>query len=271
MRLTVVHRTVYRYTEPIRYAIQTLRLEPRPYEGLTVLNWRVEGGGPRPLPRFIDGLGNVVHCQTIDRPHIEATITVNGEVETRRDDGVVLGTVEPLPPLFFLRATPLTTPNAAITDLARDGVAGKDLIENLHALMNRVRDRLDYRPGATDSATSAADALAQGIGVCQDHAHLFIAAARALDIPARYVSGYLWTGDDSQPFDASHAWAEAFVPELGWLGFDPANRICPTENYIRVAVGLDYSAAAPVRGLRRGPAEESLSVEVHVRRTGADQ
>jgi transglutaminase-like putative cysteine protease len=270
MRLTVTHRTVYRYTEPIRYAIQTLRLEPRPYEGLTVLNWRVAGDGARPLPRFIDGLGNVVHCQTIDRPHREAAIAVVGEVETRRDDGVVLGTVEPLPPLFFLRETPLTAPDSAIAALANDAT-GRDRIERLHALMNRVRDRIDYRPGETDSTTTAAAALAQGYGVCQDHAHVFVAAARLMDIPARYVSGYLWTGSDDLPFDASHAWAEAFVPELGWVGFDAANGVCPTENYIRVAIGLDYSAAAPVRGLRRGPAEESLSVEVHVRRQGGDQ
>ena len=270
MLLSVVHRTVYRYTDPIRYAIQTLRLEPRPYEGLTVLNWRVAGDGVRALPRFIDGLGNVVHCQTIDRPHREAAITVTGEVETRRDDGVVLGTVEPLPPLFFLRATPLTAPDPAIAALARDGEAG-DGIERLHRLMHQVRDRLEYRPGETDSTTTAADALKQGFGVCQDHAHLFCAAARVLGIPARYVSGYLWTGADDRPYDASHAWAEAFVPDVGWIGFDPANRVCPTENYIRVAIGLDYSAAAPVRGLRRGPAEESLNVEVQVRRQGGDQ
>ncbi len=271
MRLAVTHRTVYRYTEPIRYAIQTLRLEPRPYEGLTVLNWRVAGDGVRSLPRFVDGLGNVVHCQTIDRLHREAAITVTGEVETRRGDGIVIGTVEPLPPSFFLRATPLTMPDAAIAALAREGTDRRDRIERLHALMHRVRERLDYRPGATDSTTTAAAALAQGYGVCQDHAHVFCAAARLLDIPARYVSGYLWTGADDRPYDASHAWAEAFVPGLGWVGFDAANRICPTENYIRVAVGLDYGAAAPVRGLRRGPAEESLRVEVQVRRHGGDQ
>jgi transglutaminase-like putative cysteine protease len=271
MRLAVMHRTVYRYTAPIRYAIQTLRLEPRPYQGLTVLNWRVEGDGPRPLPRYIDGLGNVVHTQTIDRPHREAAITAIGEVETRRGDGVVLGTVEPLPPLFFLRTTPLTAPDAAIAALAQDGDDGGNGIERLHALMHRVRERLDYRPGATDIDTSAAAALAQGFGVCQDHAHLFIAAARLMGVPARYVSGYLWTGVNVQADDASHAWAEAYVPELGWLGFDPANRICPNENYVRVAVGLDYSAAAPVRGLRRGPAEESLTVEVQVRHQSGDQ
>lgn len=270
MRLAVMHRTVYRYTEPIRYAIQTLRLEPQPYEGLTVLNWRVEGDSSRSLPRFVDGFGNVVHCQTLDRPHREASVTAIGEVETRRGDGVVAGTVEPLPPLFFLRTTPLTAPDAAIAALADDGGAG-NAIDRLHALMHRVRDRLDYRPGVTDIETTASAALSQGFGVCQDHAQLFVAAARLMGIPARYVSGYLWTGDQAQPGDASHAWAEAYVPDLGWLGFDAANRICPTEYYVRVAVGLDYRASAPVRGLRRGPAEESLAVDVRVRRQGGDQ
>lgn len=267
MRLVVMHRTIYRYTEPIRYAIQTLRLEPRPYEGLNVLHWRVAGAGPHELPRLIDGLGNVIHCQTIDRPHHEAVIIATGEVETGRGDGVVLDSVEPLPPLFFLRVTPLTAPDMAIASLARD-CDGGDRIDRLHHLMHRVRDRLDYSAGATGTNTSAAAALAQGFGVCQDHAHLFIAAARLLGVPARYVSGYLWTGVEAEPYDASHAWAEAHVPGLGWIGFDPANRLCPTEHYIRVAVGLDYSTAAPVRGLRRGAAEESLRVEVQVRREG---
>jgi transglutaminase-like putative cysteine protease len=267
MRLRVVHRTVYRYTESIDYAIQTLRSEPRSYEGLAVLRWRVEGDGGRELPSFIDGLGNIVHTQTIDRPHREAVIMVTGEVETKRGDGIVLGAPEPLPPEFFLRATPLTAPDDAIVALARDGATGGDTIARLHGLMNRVRDRVDYRAGATDSMTSAAEALAQGSGVCQDHAHLFIAAARAAGIPARYVSGYLWTGGNGGAYEASHAWAEAHIAELGWVGFDPANRLCPSENYIRVAVGLDYAAAAPVRGLRRGPAEESLEVEVQVQQS----
>jgi transglutaminase-like putative cysteine protease len=271
MRLQVFHRTVYRYSAPIRYAIQSLRLEPRPYEGLNVLNWRVEGEGHHALPSFLDGLGNIVHCYSIDRPHSEAAVSVTGEVDTRRDDGVVVGTVEPMPPEFFLRTTPLTEPDPAIRALAASAAGGKDLIDRLHRLMQTVRDRLDYRPGTTDSQTNAADALANGVGVCQDHAHLFIAAARSIEIPARYVSGYLWTGQNGEEYEATHAWAEACVPDLGWVGFDAANRICPNENYIRVAVGLDYWAAAPVRGVRRGAAEESLSVKVQVRSAGGDQ
>ena len=270
MRLHVLHRTVYRYSAPIHYAIQTLRLQPRPYEGLNVIEWRVEGDGRRPLPSFIDGLGNVVHCHTVDRPHTEASITVEGEVETRRDDGVVLGTHEPLPPVFFLRTTPLTLANDAVKELA-ESAGGATPLDRAHAIMHAVRDRVRYRPGTTDTLTAAAEALAQGEGVCQDHAHLFIAAARAGGIPARYIGGYLWTGGNEAEYDAGHAWAEAHVPDLGWVGFDAANRVCPTENYIRVSVGLDYWAAAPVRGLRRGAAEESLDVKVKVRHPGADQ
>jgi transglutaminase-like putative cysteine protease len=270
MRLHVLHRTVYRYSAPIHYAIQTLRLEPRPYDGLAVLHWRVEGDGRRPLPSFVDGLGNIVHSHTVDRPHSEASITVEGEVETKREDGVVGGAPEPLPPLYFLRVTPLTTADDAIVALAKDAASDAEPLKQLHALMHAVRDRLDYRPGTTDSQTAAAEALAQGVGVCQDHAHLFIAGARAIGIPARYAGGYLWTESEAE-YDAAHAWAEAYVPDLGWIGFDAANRVCPNENYIRVSVGLDYWAAAPVRGLRRGAAEESLDVKVRVQGAGVDQ
>lgn len=271
MHLRVFHRTGYRYSAPIAYAIQTLRLTPVPYEGLNVLHWRVEADGRHALPSLVDGLGNILHCHTIDRDHGETSVTAKGEVETQRADGVVIGTPEPLPPLFFLRETPLTAADPAIVELAREAAAGGDAIERLHGLMRGVHRRLAYRPGHTDVQTPAAAALQRGRGVCQDHAHVFIAAARAIGTPARYVSGYLWTGDDDRAHDASHAWAEAFVPGLGWVGFDAANGICPNETYVRVSVGLDYWAAAPVRGLRRGEAIEEMRVRVQVQRAGADQ
>jgi transglutaminase-like putative cysteine protease len=271
MRLSVMHRAQYRYSDPVRYTIQTLRLEPRSYQGLTVLNWRVTGDGPGVLPRLVDGLGNIVHCQTVDRPHREVVFTAGGEVETRRADGIALGTIEPLPPLFFLRATPLTTPSDAIAALVRDSGADTRDFEGLHLLMNRIRDRLDHRPAASDGTTTADRALAHGVGVCHDHAHVFCAAARLMGIPARYVSGFLWTGIPGRSCDASHAWAEAFVADRGWVGFDAVHRTCPTENYIRVAVGLDFSAAGPVRALRHGAAEQRLSMEVEIRHLGGDQ
>jgi len=138
------------------------------------------------------------------------------------------------------------------------------VLARLHNLASAVRDAMDYQIGVTDVQTAAADALERGAGVCQDHAHVFIATARLLGIPARYVGGYLWTGPESRDYDASHAWAEAYVPDRGWVGFDPANRICPTASYIRASVGLDYWSAAPVRGVRKGTSTETMAVKVTV-------
>jgi transglutaminase-like putative cysteine protease len=270
MRLQVRHQTAYHYASPISYAIQTLRLSPRSHDGLAVLRWRLRGETRHALPSFIDGFGNLAHCHTVNRPHASAAVFVEGEVETRATDGVVRGAAEPLPPVFFLRPTALTAPHPMLVDLAASATGASEL-DRLYALMGAVRDRIDYRPGVTDAATPAAAALVAGAGVCQDHAHVFIAAARLLGIPARYVGGYLWTGHEVHEYEASHAWAEAYVDGLGWVGFDAANRICPGEAYIRTAIGLDYWSAAPVRGVRRGEASERLAVKVSVTRTGAEQ
>jgi transglutaminase-like putative cysteine protease len=271
MRLRVRHHTEYRYDSTIAYAIQTLRLTPRAYEGLIVHDWRVRSGTGRELPSFIDGFGNVIHCHSEAAPHDAAAIFVEGDVETVNCWGVVRGAPETLPPAYYLRVTSLTEPDSAIAALANAALRSGSILKTLHALLNAVRERIDYRVGATEVTTTAAEALQSGTGVCQDHAHVFIAAARHLRIPARYVSGYLWTGEDGREYEASHAWAEALVPDLGWVGFDPSNRICPTEAYIRTSLGLDYWSAAPVRGVRRGVASEALKVSVKVMRGAAQQ
>ena len=175
------------------------------------------------------------------------------------------GAIERFRPLFYLRPTSLTEANEAIHGLARQAKRSADGDLDLgHRLMGLVRDAVDYETGATDAAHTAAEAIAAGAGVCQDHAHVFIACARALEVPARYVSGYLWSEGSAGPFDAGHAWAELFVDDLGWVGFDVANRICPTDAHVRVAVGRDYLDAAPVRGLRSGSADEQMQVQVQV-------
>lgn len=264
MRLRIEHRTAYRYDQQINYAIQSMRVMPRRFNGLNIESWSVSVTGRRqPLVSYLDGYGNWVHLHTLNAPHDSTEIVVSGLVNVTDCQGVVAGAEEPLPPFFFLRETDLTEPNEDLEALAHAVPEGGDMIERLHRLMALIRDRIDYQGGETDSFSSAADALKSGLGVCQDHAHVMIACARVLGIPARYISGYLNTGDSRQD-DASHAWVEAFVPDLGWVGFDPSNRVCPTENYVRVAVGLDYWSAAPVRGLWRGQAEESLSVSVQV-------
>jgi len=262
VRLNVRHQTEYRYSQPIAYAIQTLRLTPRSYDGMAVLSWRVRGEGRNELASFVDGFGNLTHCHSVNRLHDFTVITVEGEVDTRPGDGVVRGAVETLPTGFYLRATPLTTITPEITAFGAE-IDGTTAVDRLMALMEAVRARVDYRTGVTTTMTTAAEALRVGAGVCQDHAHLFIAACRARGIPARYVGGYLWTGE-ATPIEASHAWSEAYVAGHGWIGFDAANRTRPNEAYIRTAIGLDYWSAAPIRGIRRGVAEETLGVTVRV-------
>jgi transglutaminase-like putative cysteine protease len=271
MRLQVRHETVYRYDKPVSYSIQSLRLSPRPHDGLVVLSWRVQADGRRDLPSFTDGFGNLVHSHSVTRPHDSITLLVEGEVETTDTVGILRGGAEPFPPVFFLRPTALTQVDEPIARLAAEAAQAKTVLERLHRLMIVVRERIDYRLGATDAATTAAEALARGTGVCQDHTHVFIAAARHLGIPARYVGGYLWTGAESRDYGAGHAWAEAHVEDLGWVGFDAANCICPTAAYIRASVGLDYASAMPVRGVRRGNSTEDLAVKVAVTARGMEQ
>jgi transglutaminase-like putative cysteine protease len=263
MLISVRHITHYAYAESVRYAIQSLRLTPAPFKSHRIVDWRLQiAGAGQPL-QFRDGFGNLVHLITVG-PHQNLTIDASGTVETADSNGVVEGLADPSPPRIYLRETPQTRAEPAIRELARCVVAS-DRLGQLHALAAAIRNGVDYLPGLTDAKTSAAEALAAGKGVCQDHAHIFIAAARSLGIPSRYVTGYLLL-EDPAAATAHHAWAEAWVEGLGWVGFDIANRICPTDRYVRLAAGLDAKGAAPISGSRRGGETEKLAVSVEVRR-----
>jgi transglutaminase-like putative cysteine protease len=269
MLISVRHVTRYAYTQLVGYTVQSIRLTPAPFKGQRIAEWHVRVAGCRTPLEFRDGFGNTVQLVTVSTPHTELVIEAGGTVETQDCSGVVDGPAKSIPPRVFLKETARTRPDAAIRSLAQ-ATAGSGRIERLHALAAAVRDRVEYVKGATDAHTEAADALGDGRGVCQDHAHIFISAARALGIPARYVTGYLLL-DDPDPASANHAWAEAFVEGLGWVGFDVANRICPTDRYVRLACGLDAGYTAPIVGSRRGGAGESLEVRVAVQQQSAQQ
>ena len=270
MRISIEHETVYRYAEPASYSIQALHLKPLDMAGQKVVSWRLQIPANASLRETRDVYGNVLQMLYVERPHEEIALKVTGEVETADQNGLVVLSQERFAPTFYLRQTALSTPDEAVIALAERARVESDRspLDIAHRLMEKVRDALDYQVGETNAATTAAEALMRGAGVCQDHAHVFIAAARHLGIPARYVSGYLWPDADAH-HEAGHAWAEAHVEGLGWVGFDVANRICPTANYVRVASGLDYLEAAPVRGLRCGGGAETL--EVHLRVAEAAQ
>lgn len=261
MRIGVTYSTRYRYAEPARGIVQMLRLTPAPHDGQQVLRWRVEPSADGTLREGHDAFGNIVHAFYCDGPIEELNLQVDGLVATEDRSGVINGAPEPLPPALFLRETPLTRASGPLGGFARDTVAGADgAVAALHALNLGVHRAIAFDAEATQVGTDAAAAFALGRGVCQDLAHIFIAAARLLGHPARYVSGHLMRSDGARP--AAHAWGEAHVPGLGWVGFDPVNAKCPGEEHVRVAVALDYLGAAPVRGARAGGGTETLSVEV---------
>ncbi|NJO53524.1 MAG: transglutaminase family protein [Bacteroidales bacterium] len=266
MRICISHETRYRYQQPVNGLIQTLRLAPRNHDGQYVLNWRIEVSADCRLERNEDAFGNLTDTFSVHGHLDQLSVLVAGEVETEDTHGVVSGTVERLPPSLFLRETDLTRADSAIGAFANE-IAGSDppdALSRLHTLLNRLHQDIGYDPDPTHTATTAAEAFALKRGVCQDITHIFISAARRLGIPARYIGGYYYSGGDKVQAEASHAWAEAYVPDLGWVGFDATNGVCITDAHVRVAMGLDYLGAAPVRGSRRGGEGENLSVEVHV-------
>ncbi len=166
---------------------------------------------------------------------------------------------------MYEAATPLTAPGKTLRKLVSSVklMPDEDTLPHMHRLSAAIAEKVSYETGRTDSATTAETALAAGNGVCQDHAHILIAAARMLGHPARYVSGYLMM-DDRVEQDATHAWAEIWVKGLGWVGFDISNAICPDDRYVRVAVGRDYRDAAPIHGIRHGSGTEDLHVALKV-------
>jgi transglutaminase-like putative cysteine protease len=266
MRLHIAHSLVHRYDPPAAGVIQVLRLTPRNHEGQYVIGWRIDVSADARLNAHEDAFGNLSHVFTAEGPLEELSITVDGEVETQNTDGVVRGTVERFSPSLFLRDTPLTQADERIRDFAqaiRKANNGSVLSE-LHGLLDRLHDEMlgESDPLPAEAAT-AAEVYARKRGVARDLTHILIGAARSLGIPARYVAGY-FCADGGGEQRTSHAWAEAFVPGLGWVGFDPTHCMCPTDAYVRVAVGLDALGAIAVRGTRYGTGGETLAVAIKV-------
>mgnify|MGYP002623933732 FL=1 len=265
MRLAVSHRTVYRFDAPIQGVVQSHRLWPCQCENQTVIGWKVAVAGGTHGAGFRDGAGDLVDTVSVRGRVEELAVEVTGEVETRDLAGVLRGHRETVPPAVYLRRTWATEADRAMTEMAEAAVAGRaGPLERAHALAGAVRAAVDYRPGETHAETTAAEAFAHGYGVCQDHAQVLVAAAISAGIPARYVAGYLFSDAGDAMAEASHAWAELYVADLGWVGFDAANQCCPDERYIRLGSGFDAQDAAPIRGLAHGVAAESLDVDVSV-------
>src|SRR5579863_8351050 len=267
MQLHIRHVTRYRYERPVKYSVQSLHLTPRRDLSQRALSWHITAPGRR--LEQVDAYGNISHLLTIEEPHREIQIVVHGVVETadtesRQDDG-------PLSPLAFLAPTKLTAPDDELKAFAL-GVVNKttDPKARAEALAEAVSGAVRYKSGTSDVADSAAVAFKAGEGVCQDHAHVYLASARSVGMPARYVSGYLYTGDASDA--ASHAWVDVWLgADIGWRSMDVTHKRPAVRTYCRLAVGRDYLDAAPVRGVRHGGGGEKMEANVLVAESASQQ
>jgi transglutaminase-like putative cysteine protease len=267
MQLHIRHETRYRYDTPVKHSVQSLHLTPRRESTQRSLAWTIAAPGRR--VEQVDAHGNVSHLLTIEEPHREIRIIVHGVVETvdieaPQDEG-------PLSPLAYLSPTALTEPNDDLRHFARRAVddAGSAR-ERAAALAAAVCRQVRYRAGTSDVQDTAVTVFRNGEGVCQDHAHVFLAAARALRMPARYVSGYIYTGDARDV--ASHAWVDVWLgAEGGWQSIDVTHQRPAVRSYCRLAVGRDYLDAAPVRGVRQGGGGEHMEASVLIAETALKQ
>lgn len=263
MRLSIDHTTEYSFDQPVDYALQKVRLRPMSGPMQQVGDWEISIDGGKLEVGYCDHYGNLVDLVSADEGMQKLTIQAIGTVDTLNNSGV-LGMVFGRMPLWHFKSeTAQTSSSAKIKELSKLIGKGESVLQGLHDASAAVLSAVPYETGQTSAGTTAQEAIEIGKGVCQDHAHIFLAVARAAGLPARYVSGYLMMNDRVDQ-DASHAWAEAYVDDLGWVGFDVSNGVSPDERYVRIAIGLDAKGTAPISGLRMGPSTETMIVSLQV-------
>lgn len=276
MRLAIRHETRYEFDEPVGYGLQRLRLTPKETHGQRIIDWTMSCEGGSVELAYEDQNFNTVTLASLQPGTSVFTVRCEGLVDTTDHSGVIGRHAGHMPLWAFQGQTPLTRPGPRMrailsaAGLSGGGLSPENLLPGLHALSSAVLDSVSYEIGHTHVATTAEEAAEAGHGVCQDHAQIFIGLARSQGIPARYASGYLML-DGRVDQEATHAWAEAYVEGLGWVGFDVSNGISPDERYVRVASGRDYREAAPVAGLTYGAAEQSIRVEIQVEQQVVEQ
>ncbi len=277
MQISVSHTTRYRFDIAPAHGLQRLRLKPKSSHGQVVLDWNMTVAGAEVQASYDDHNNNETALVSFAPDTQDIVVTCAGLVKTADNAGIIGPHTGSMPLWAFITQTDLTRPGAHLRALAMRFRGSTDSpLDRLHGLSAAVHDAVAFEIGHTDARTTAEMALAAKHGVCQDHSHIFIAAARLLDIPARYVSGYLLIDESCHKMageqQAGHGWVEAHVDELGWVGFDVANGVCPDERYVRVATGFDYRDAAPVTGISLGAGGSELSVLLSVdQRSGAQQ
>lgn len=264
MRIHIRHEIVHAFEPPVRFVNAVLRLTPRSHESQHVARWRVEIDGDSRIRESDDAFGNCMHTLSLLGPSSELHIVAEGIIETFDAAGIVRATVERFPPDFYLRETPLTTPDERHRALSAD-VRADNPIERLHALLLRMGKPEGGEQAQSQSQKQGAAAQADAEERART-THDFIVCARLLGAPARFVSGYYI--DPKGSAGGAHCWAEAYVEGVGWIGFDAVNLVCPHESHARMAIGLDGLDAA---GVRAAPLPASFTSSAQVTRADARQ
>ncbi|MBV9993751.1 MAG: transglutaminase family protein [Caulobacteraceae bacterium] len=288
MLLEVRHVTQYHYDEPVRESVMELWMQPQKSATQRLVRFELELDPHAQLFSYADSFGNAVYHFDVPQPHDRLSIIGHSAVETQEPEpppeALDLGEWDRLRSDFvqgecydFLRPhgqARMTDALAAFIEArGLEALKRHDPLSAARQLSQIIYDAFDYEPGVTGADSPIDHALEEGRGVCQDFAHIMIAICRSWGLPARYISGYLHShrsegGERSDP-DATHAWAEVFLPSLRWIGFDPTNNILAGERHIAVAIGRDYDDVPPSRGVFKGEAESQLVVGVSVRRARA--
>lgn len=257
MKLLVNHQTHYEYSESARNSIQYIKMIPQSSIHQTIHHWNISVPGEKTLQH--DSFNNIWMAANQLYEYQQLTIMSQGLVELH-DTEIGHFYDGDIPPALFLQSTVSTSCNDEMLDFAKQHV--KDLTRDgvIH-LSQKILERIPYQSSTTSVYTTAIDAFYGQVGVCQDHSHVLIAMSRALGIPARYVSGYLY--DQNLPHLASHAWVEAFLDNQ-WYCFDVSNHIFTPKNHIYVAIGRDYLDVAPIRGVREAGGVETMMTMVQV-------
>jgi transglutaminase-like putative cysteine protease len=286
MHYSIRHITRFRYDTPVRESVMELRMQPRSEGPQALRSFQIATSPRAQLYAYTDHLGNAVYHFNVLRQHCELRIETQSVVEIAparemppAADSLEWDRYNPfnlsaeqfdlLEPSKFAHMSQALSAFMAARGLTRpEG----DALSALRHLNTAIHDAFAYESGVTEVHSPIDDALAAGRGVCQDFAHIMIAAARSWGVPARYVSGYLHhgrKGQDRSADDATHAWVEAYLPSMGWIGFDPTNDILAGDRHIRVAVGRDYADVPPTRGTYKGGAQSELAISVSVHPTQA--
>jgi transglutaminase-like putative cysteine protease len=263
MRLSIHHLTRYYFDEPVTHGLQRLRLTPKSTSGQSVLDWQMTFEGATVEAEYDDQNHNRTTLIAIVPGTRELTVTCEGLVDTADNAGVIGRHAGHLPLWHFLDQTAATRPGPRMRALVAGLGVEDDPLATLHRLSATILGEVPYQSGHTDVETPAEEALGTARGVCQDHAQIFVGCARMLGVPARYVSGYLMMNDRIEQ-EAGHAWTEAYVDGLGWVGFDVSNGISPDSRYVRVATGRDYREAAPLTGISYGGRDHAMHVRLAV-------